>query len=259
MQDAQDAFHDAMYIVSEGVQGFYDILLDHAQDMAIYLDEFTIQECFLEGIPFHMLVVLICDGGLASEVNIIEEFMAKAKAYKNSIKTAAHYLEHSLRQHGRKITSLAAVQSSRLETILDKHSIMAQSNRWMKTRGVSPGSASKNASISANCYKCGKQSHFVRECKELAKPPQGYICAVHTAALTEINNTINNTNDEQVNEPEKEEAEQASQNSEEDEVTEEYVELDAYKNEYYTHDSNSKALGLYRLLATYENRNSKHR
>ncbi|KAG6901012.1 hypothetical protein C0995_002434 [Termitomyces sp. Mi166 len=99
MQDAWDSFHDAMYIVAEEVLGFYGILLDHAQDIAVYLDEFTIQEHFLEEIPSDMLVVLIHDGGLALEVNTVEEFVAEAKAYKNSIKMAAHYLEHSLKHH----------------------------------------------------------------------------------------------------------------------------------------------------------------
>ncbi|KAG6820217.1 hypothetical protein H0H92_001941, partial [Tricholoma furcatifolium] len=42
-----------------------------------------------------MLVSLICDGGLAPEVNTIEEFVSEAKAYENSLKTASHYLERA--------------------------------------------------------------------------------------------------------------------------------------------------------------------
>ncbi|KAG6887173.1 hypothetical protein C0995_000712 [Termitomyces sp. Mi166 len=113
---------------------------------------------------------------------------------------------------------------------------------WRPER-VSPSSAGKDASANAKCYKCSKQDHFVRECKELARlAPQGYIHATHTAALTDIDSTINNANDKQENEPGEEEAEQASQDSEEDKANKEYVELNAYENKYYTCDSNSKAL-----------------
>ncbi|KAG5351816.1 hypothetical protein C0989_004808 [Termitomyces sp. Mn162] len=100
MQDAHDVFCNAVYAVKEGVQGFYDALLNHAQNMAVFSDELTICEQFLEGIPSDMLVALICNGGLAPEVNTGKEFVSEAKAYKNSIKTAAHYLEHSKKNMG---------------------------------------------------------------------------------------------------------------------------------------------------------------
>ena len=54
-----------LYMVEEGVQGFYEALLDEAQNMAIFPDEFTIQEQFLKGIPYEMLMTLIVDEGLS--------------------------------------------------------------------------------------------------------------------------------------------------------------------------------------------------
>ncbi|KAG6823853.1 hypothetical protein H0H92_008839 [Tricholoma furcatifolium] len=95
MQDAREAFCLAVYRTKDGVQGYYDVLLEHAQNMIVYPDEMTIREKFLEGIPEDMLVSLICDGGLAPEVNTIEEFVSEAKAYENSLKTASHYLERA--------------------------------------------------------------------------------------------------------------------------------------------------------------------
>ncbi|KAG6823176.1 hypothetical protein H0H92_011151 [Tricholoma furcatifolium] len=95
MQDAREAFRLAVYRTKDGVQGYYDVLLEHAQNMIVYPDEMTIREKFLEGIPEDMLVSLICDGGLAPEVNTIEEFVSEAKAYENSLKTASHYLERA--------------------------------------------------------------------------------------------------------------------------------------------------------------------
>ena len=73
MQDARDAFCKIPYMVEEGVQGFYE-----AQNIAIFPNEFTIQEQSLKQIPYKMLTALIIDGGLVPEVNTIEEFVAKA-------------------------------------------------------------------------------------------------------------------------------------------------------------------------------------
>ena len=63
--------------------------------MAIFLNEFTIWEQFLKGIPYKMLLALIIDGGLIPEVNIVEEFVTEARAYKSSVKIVAQYLGHN--------------------------------------------------------------------------------------------------------------------------------------------------------------------
>ncbi|KAG6883802.1 hypothetical protein C0995_011505 [Termitomyces sp. Mi166 len=59
MQEAQEAFRTAVYDAQTGVQTFYEELIGHAQNMAMYLDEFTIQEIFLDGIPAEMHCTLI--------------------------------------------------------------------------------------------------------------------------------------------------------------------------------------------------------
>ncbi|KAG6913592.1 hypothetical protein DXG01_005702 [Tephrocybe rancida] len=95
MKDAHEAFCKAAYIAEDGVQGYYDSLLNHAQNMAVYPDEYTIHEKFLGGILSNMLIALIHDGGLSPEVNTIEDFVSEVKAYETSLKMATHYLEHS--------------------------------------------------------------------------------------------------------------------------------------------------------------------
>ncbi|KAG6859305.1 hypothetical protein C0995_009811 [Termitomyces sp. Mi166 len=59
-----------------GIQTFYDDLVSHAQNMVMYLDEFTIQETFLDGIPAEMHRALIRDNNLSSKVNTVTEFLA---------------------------------------------------------------------------------------------------------------------------------------------------------------------------------------
>ncbi|KAG5349463.1 hypothetical protein C0989_003630 [Termitomyces sp. Mn162] len=92
MQDAHDTFCNMVYAVEEGVQGFYDALLNHAQNIAMFPNKFT----------------------------IFKEFVSEAKAYESSIKTAAHYLEHSKQSQLEWQLSLAAVQSPAIGTVLAK-------------------------------------------------------------------------------------------------------------------------------------------
>ena len=58
-------------MVEKGIQGFYEALLDEAQNMSVYPDKFTIQEQFLKGILHEMLIALIMDGSLSLEVNTV--------------------------------------------------------------------------------------------------------------------------------------------------------------------------------------------
>ncbi|KAG6874115.1 hypothetical protein C0992_008045 [Termitomyces sp. T32_za158] len=96
MQDAQEAFIATAYTDKLGVQGFYDTLIDHAQNMSIYPDNWVMIDTFLRGIPDVMRDSLICDDGLSPEVNTVEEFVAHALRYEQSHKIAKHFeLHHS--------------------------------------------------------------------------------------------------------------------------------------------------------------------
>ncbi|KAG6881960.1 hypothetical protein C0995_016491, partial [Termitomyces sp. Mi166 len=63
--------------------------------MAVYLDEFTIWETFLDGIPAEMHCMLICEDNLSPEINTVTEFLVYAIRYKQSARTAMHYDQHS--------------------------------------------------------------------------------------------------------------------------------------------------------------------
>ncbi|KAG6858508.1 hypothetical protein C0995_016101 [Termitomyces sp. Mi166 len=80
-----------------GVQTFYEELIGHAQNMAMYPDEFTIWETFLDGIPAEMRRVLIRNDNLSPEVNTVTKFLAYAIRYKQSAHTATHYDQRSSR------------------------------------------------------------------------------------------------------------------------------------------------------------------
>ncbi|KAG6857883.1 hypothetical protein C0995_004411, partial [Termitomyces sp. Mi166 len=65
--------------------------------MAMYPDEFTIQETFLDGIQAEMHRALIRDDNLSPEVNTVTEFLAYAIRYEQSAHTATHYNQRSSR------------------------------------------------------------------------------------------------------------------------------------------------------------------
>ena len=62
MQDACKAFLAIKYTTESGVQGFYDTLLDHTHNMAVYPDDHLIMETFLKGIPNFLCEPIITDG-----------------------------------------------------------------------------------------------------------------------------------------------------------------------------------------------------
>ncbi|KAG6894385.1 hypothetical protein C0992_006321 [Termitomyces sp. T32_za158] len=90
-RDAQEAFIATTYTDKLGVQGFYDTLIDHAQNMSIYPDNWVMIDTFLRGIPDAMRESLICDDGLSPEVNTVEEFVAHALHYEQAHKIAKHF------------------------------------------------------------------------------------------------------------------------------------------------------------------------
>ena len=90
MQDVHAAFFTACYFEDKGIQGFYDALVDHAQNMAVYPDAYQIVETFLRGIPTYICECMI-KNGLSPEVNTIDDFVAKAKKHEAAKKTLDYY------------------------------------------------------------------------------------------------------------------------------------------------------------------------
>ncbi|KAG6857797.1 hypothetical protein C0995_005263, partial [Termitomyces sp. Mi166 len=103
--------------------------------MAMYLDEFTIQETFLDGIPAEMHRALIRDNNLSPEVNTVTEFLAYAIRYKQSAHTAMHYDQRSsCRTQGH-------CQPVKVGTFLAKRFEMDQNHnpQFIVRRKLSPG------------------------------------------------------------------------------------------------------------------------
>ena len=90
MQDVCKEFLSVSYNAATGIQGYYDILMDHAQNMVIYSNDYQIMEHFLNGI-LDDIQEKVFDCGLSPEVNTTDDLVACAKAIEITKKTAAHY------------------------------------------------------------------------------------------------------------------------------------------------------------------------
>ena len=95
MQDAREGFHKVRYMTALGIQGFYDALLEHAQNMAVYPDNYTILEEFMMGIPPATLTRCFRDHRLTAKVNSLDAWVGAAKEIEHCDRTEAYYKECS--------------------------------------------------------------------------------------------------------------------------------------------------------------------
>lgn len=116
MQDARQAFESAVYSEAIGIQGFYNTLIDHAQNMTVYPDEYMIRDKFIEGIPTAIRKKIFYNG-LSPKVNTIDDFMAEAKSIEASRKTIDHY--------NRKVLSQTSITTRKLAEDLAPKSVYA--------------------------------------------------------------------------------------------------------------------------------------
>ncbi|KAG6871200.1 hypothetical protein C0992_011527 [Termitomyces sp. T32_za158] len=101
--------------------------------MAVYLDEFTIQETFLDGIPAEMRCALIRDDNLSPEVKTVTKLLAYAIRYEQSARTATHYDQRS------SCHATGQRQPVKVGTFLAKRSEMEQNcNLWFVVRRAMP-------------------------------------------------------------------------------------------------------------------------
>jgi len=220
MQDAREGFRKAKYSSSLGVQTFYDILMDFAQNMAVYPDEYSIIEVFLDGIPKDMRTELIRIKGLSPEVNSLEDFVAFAKEYETRTKTNDYYNRRSgggityvakettgvdkqriplrgrmrvLRSAGAPLMGGAKPLTKEQNQVGDKpaHKLELKDrprvDREIARRNTSTGP--KRGPRNGNCFNCDDPNHFSRDCPHPRKDGKVHLRAARTANASETEDT----------------------------------------------------------------------
>jgi hypothetical protein len=95
MQDARDSFRKVRYAPAIGVQGFIDALLEHAQNMAVYPDEYTILEEFVKGLPPIMRSRYFREHRITVEANSLEDWVAAAREIERCDRNETYYTDMS--------------------------------------------------------------------------------------------------------------------------------------------------------------------
>ena len=96
------------------MQTFYDSLLDHAQNMAVLPDDYTILEQFLAGLPSWMATKMFEDFGLSPESNSLDDFVAMAKTIEQWGKTKTYYeaMKQNVRSNASKPSNRASPKTN---------------------------------------------------------------------------------------------------------------------------------------------------
>ena len=108
MQDARESFRKVRFTASLGVQGYYDTLLEHAQNMAVFPDEYTMLEEFIYGLPNNMVERCFREHRLTVESNTIDDWVSAAKDIEVCEKTEAYYKGRSKSRNSTPATTKAS-------------------------------------------------------------------------------------------------------------------------------------------------------
>ncbi|KAG6858908.1 hypothetical protein C0995_013009 [Termitomyces sp. Mi166 len=232
--------------------------------MAVYPDEFTIWETFLDGIPAEMRHALIHSNNLSLEVNTVTKFLAYAIHYEQSACTATHYDQRSsCHAQGHR-------QLIKVGTFLAKCSKMERNcNLQFVVRRRLPAGQRPGPGLTGNAPVAKKSQYMPRAGQpgpkgawdglpRNCKAPRVQVQAAHTAATnSDVESNAEEDQEELVDDkeapPEVEELE-GDDNAESIHIDgDKYVAVDIYDNKYYAHDNEEE-----HLFALTEHQGDKH-
>jgi hypothetical protein len=204
MQDAREGFRKVRYTTTLGIQGFYDALLEHAQNMAVYPDNYTILEEFMAGLPRAMLTRCFRDHRLSAEANSLDDWVGAAKEIEWCDKTESYYKERS------KHRAPTTMPASNLRPVIKTMANPKQDgyrNSWTQkkekedepsshpiTRHRDPPRGRTTCApqrgkrdgpkatppTDKRCYNCDGKGHFASDCPQPRRNSELGVCATRT-------------------------------------------------------------------------------
>ena len=91
MHEARESFWNVRYTTLSGVQEFYDELVQHGSNMAMYPDQHTLLEEFLKGIPQEMQTHCFKEFGPNPESNNLDDFVSTTLCIEHGNIVEAYY------------------------------------------------------------------------------------------------------------------------------------------------------------------------
>lgn len=200
MQDAREGFRKVRYTAALGVQGFYDSLLEHAQNMAVYPDNYTILEEFMAGLPPSTLTRCFRDHRLTAEANSLDDWVGAAKEIERCDKTESYYKDRSKHRAPVTTTPTTSKPTTRTATIPKRGGFKSQwttkkekedepssshrskprePQRGRVPRATRGGKRDTAHTHDKRCYNCDAAGHFASECPH-PKKVREYVRAART-------------------------------------------------------------------------------
>ena len=211
MQNAREGFRNTRYTTEGGIQGYYDALLDHAHNMVIYPDDYTVLQTFLMGIPSSIITELLGTIGLSPETNSLEDFVAHTKEIEQRTKNKSYYM--TLREKEKPRTGRATPKGK--DTVPSKETMVVKPRPAPFNRGQARPPYKRNEQrrdkpfidskrydkhvhkhndaeekhphhhdakqqSGRKCYNCGSPDHLSNNCDKPKKPRPVFVQAAHT-------------------------------------------------------------------------------
>jgi hypothetical protein len=269
MQDARDAYYTAKYSPQLGVQGFYDTLLSHTQNMSVYPDSYNIMDTFLRGLTKDMCSEML-KNGLTPEANTVEDFVTEGKAIEDAMKTLDHYNRQIAVPISKPSAHYTTNPKDRNEpqpkrirvTFIKKSDVRAHkgpsydkprvflstkqspclnfaSKPFTPKRQTQPNEKDRDKLNSGPgkqedlCYKCSKPGHFAKD-----HFPGGklHLRVAHTEVQDNLEDKNIEDHESSSSRTEPDNGGQNDPNSDDEEV----VEVDVYDNDRYERDSDTE-------------------
>jgi len=211
MHEARESFRSVKYTHELGIQGYFDLLVEHGMNMVVFPDQQTILDEFLKGIPQETRSRCFREFGMNPQCHDVGDFVAAAVRIERGNQAESYY-NTAVRGRASGSSYATAAKTKNVGTPANRYAARPKPSQYTprttnENKEVSKPTPYKNTSKPraqsapkatqqipqkryentkttmepGNCYNCDEPGHFAHECKK-EKRKRVFLKAVHTIA-----------------------------------------------------------------------------